>query len=110
MRKWTAAQKREIRRLAGVAYDRELSALLSALEKQFARWRSGEIATLDLNEAIHQYHDHGARDLWKRYQTRIAPEFLVMQALDNGALSFEELSKDIRAAMMEALDSRPPIA
>jgi len=40
----TKAQRRRIRELAGIAYDRELSRELTDLEQEFARWRSGERA------------------------------------------------------------------
>ena len=37
------ANKRNLRELAGVAYERELGSQLSKLELEFTRWRRGEI-------------------------------------------------------------------
>ena len=39
----TKAQRRRLRELGGMAYQRELSAELSNLESEFRRWRAFEI-------------------------------------------------------------------
>jgi hypothetical protein len=49
----TKANKRKLRQLAGVAYERELGAELSKLEAEFARWRRGEIDPCELSDRAH---------------------------------------------------------
>jgi hypothetical protein len=63
----TKAQKRELRRITGLAYERELTAALATLEEQFHRWRSGHIGPHDLSDAIHTFHQGPSRSLWSRY-------------------------------------------
>jgi hypothetical protein len=64
---FTKAQKREIRRLAGLAYERELAKAAGELQSEFERWRGGEIDVFALNDHIHKFHDGASRDLYKRY-------------------------------------------
>lgn len=58
---------RELERLLGLAYERDLAKALSVLEPEFARWRRGEIDAFELEKAIHEFHNGAARDLFKRY-------------------------------------------
>jgi hypothetical protein len=67
IRPLTKAQKREIRRLTGLAHARELAMAAGELQAQFERWSKGEFDVFELNERIHQYHDGISRDLYKRY-------------------------------------------
>ena len=57
LRSFSKAQKREVRRLAGLAHERELAAAVDNLRAQFERWRAGEFDVFELNERIHQFHD-----------------------------------------------------
>jgi hypothetical protein len=93
-REITKAQKREIRRIAGLAHDRELATALTALENQFARWRSGEIGPHDLNGAIHAFHQGPSRQLWSRYTDGYA-ELAVVFALQNGIVAEHEIGSDL---------------
>jgi hypothetical protein len=65
--RFTKAQRRQIRHLAGLAYERELGAAAGELEREFERWRRGEIDVFALSEHIHKFHNGAARDLYKRY-------------------------------------------
>jgi hypothetical protein len=60
-------QLREVRRLNGIAYERELAKAASDLQTQFESWRRGKSDVFALNEQIHQYHNGISRDLYKRY-------------------------------------------
>jgi len=63
----TKAQIKEVRKLAGLAYERELAKAAGDLQGQFESWRRGEIDVFKLNERIHQFHDGISRDLYKKY-------------------------------------------
>ena len=67
MRPFTKAQRHEIRRLAGLAYEKELGTAAGDLQSEFERWRRGEIDVFVLNEQIHKFHDGISRELYKRY-------------------------------------------
>ena len=68
----TKKQKAELRRLAGLAHERELSEALTNLESEFGRWRIGEISVFELNDRIHEFHHGLSRDLYKLYDPRDA--------------------------------------
>jgi hypothetical protein len=99
----TKAQRRELRRIAGLAHERELAAALTALEEQFRRWRAGEIEVHDLNDAIHQFHQGPSRQLWLRYSD--APfEFAALHAVQSGVVAAAEVAPDIAEILKPRLD------
>lgn len=97
----TKTQRRELRRIAGLAYDRELASALTALEQQFRRWKSGEIGPHDLNDAIHEFHQGPNRQLWLRY-TDGPVEFAALHAVRSGIVTEGEMAQ----AVFEILKSR----
>jgi hypothetical protein len=66
----TKKQKAELRRLAGLAHERELSAAIRELDLEFERWKKGEISVFALNERIHKFHHGISRDLYALYDPR----------------------------------------
>lgn len=106
MRHWdklTKKQKKHIREMAGVAYEREMTAALNALFATFQDWKQGRITPFALDEKVHQYHNEAARDLYKQYATG-NPDMAVLLALANGVLKIEDLDEDCRAFYQERLD------
>ena len=90
----TKAQRRELRRIAGLAHDRELAAALATVEEQFRRWRSGEIGPQDLNEAIHRFHQGPSRQLWLRYSDGLV-EFAALDAVQRGVVAASEVAPEV---------------
>lgn len=82
--------RKALRTLMDVAYQREMEQALSDLQERFAAWRRGEISCLGLNDAIHEYHDGVARNIWKRYNY-FKPEQIVPMAVAEGVLQESEL-------------------
>lgn len=82
--------RKALRKLTDIAYQRETERALSDLEERFAAWRRGEISCFTLNNAIHEYHDGVARDIWKHYNY-FKPEQLVPVAVAKGVLRESEL-------------------
>ena len=106
MRHWdelTKKQRKHIREMAGVAYEREMAAALDKLLTAFQKWKQGGITPFDLNEEIHQYHNGTARELYKQYVTG-DPDMAVMLALARGILKIEELNEDCRSFYQDRLD------
>ena len=64
---FTKAERKELRGLAGLAYERELDKALGLLEKKFEQWRKKKITVFELNDFIHKFHNGIARDLWSFY-------------------------------------------
>jgi len=48
----TKAQRRRLRELGGIAYERDLSGELAKLESEFKRWRGGQISPFELSDTI----------------------------------------------------------
>lgn len=90
----TKSQRRELRKLAELAYDRELGIALEKLEAHFKRWRRGEISPHDLNELIHEHHDGVSRELWNFYNNK--PDFTVPLAIAKGTIAENEVPPILR--------------
>jgi len=99
-RDFTKAQRRRLRELGGIAYERDLSGELTKLESEFRRWRGGEIDAFELSETIHRFHQGPSRELFSKYD-RSNLDFAVAQAIHRGVLSEEEAGAD----MIELLGS-----
>ncbi len=95
---FTKSQKREIRRLAGIAYEREMSAAAAALEEEFKRWRRGELDVFALNEQIHKFHNGISRDLYKQYAMG-DPDCAVALAVRRGFLTDQEVPAEIMSSI-----------
>jgi hypothetical protein len=67
MAKPSKSERRLLRELCSKAYDAEARATLNTLDVEFQRWRERQIGHAELLDAIHQFHQHAARDLWWRY-------------------------------------------
>ena len=102
MAEFTAAQRKDLRRLVDVAYERELSEALGALEESFREWRCGSINAYDLSQVIHEFHDGSARDLWVTYN-RLKPDVLVAHALARGILTAKDVAPGIRDALQSEI-------
>ncbi len=68
--------KRRLRQLAGIAYERELRSALKPVEQALADMHAGKRDAFAVAEAIHQFHQKPARELWVRYD-QMEPEFSV---------------------------------
>ena len=94
----TKGQRRHLRELAAIAYDRELTAALNELHGHFTRWQAGELDAWELNELIHQHHNGVSRDLYNFYDGS-NPEMLVASALAREVLSWDEVREDCRTEL-----------
>lgn len=90
----TKDQRRHLRELGGIAHERELSAALTKLEGEFTRWRAGGIDAFELSEAIHQFHQGPARELFTKYDPPNL-DFAVAAAIHRGLLSREEAGAEV---------------
>jgi hypothetical protein len=65
------AERRAIRELAGLAYERELAGELTKLRASFDAWVAGERTPFELEQVIHQFHDGVSRQLFNRLFIRV---------------------------------------
>ena len=56
-KRFTRLERKELRRLGGVAYERELAKALTSLEEDFKRWMKNKITAFELSELIHKFHN-----------------------------------------------------
>lgn len=100
---FTKAQRREIRRLAGLAHERELGVAAGRLQAEFERWRRGEFDVFVLNDHIHKFHDGVSRDLFKRYCMG-DEEWSVASAIDREVLKESEVDRPILEALRGVIE------
>jgi hypothetical protein len=88
------SQRRRIRELAGIAYDRELARELVTLEAEFVRWHSGRITSHDLSHRIHEFDFGPARRLFSKYSGG-SLHLAVAAAIAEGILTEGEAGPDL---------------
>jgi len=99
----TKAQRREVRKLAGLAHEKELAAAAIELQSEFERWRRGEIDVFVLNDHIHKFHDGISRELYKRYAMGDA-EWSVASAVARNIVKESEVDPQILETLRSAID------
>jgi len=99
----TRRESKDLRRLADIAYDRELGRELTRLETSFTEWRAGRVNAHDVSAAIHAFHDGIARDLWVLYN-RMDPSSTVPRAVAAGLLAEHEVPAPLLSKLQNALE------
>lgn len=90
----TKAQRRRLRELGTVAYERDLGEQLAKLEDAFRRWRADAIDAFDLSEEIHRFHQGPSRALFPKYD-HANLEFAVADAIHRGVVSADEAGPEV---------------
>ena len=98
MTEFTKAERKVLRELAARVYEADAHAVLEELEREFSRWRNGELESSDLLAAIHDFHQGQSRELWSRYQALKDPE-VVARGVALGLLKEEEVPERVRAEL-----------
>jgi hypothetical protein len=81
--------------LTSEIYEWELGRELKDLDESFRKWREGKMLSSELSAAIHEFHQHAARELWSMYQ-RIDSASAVARGLAIGALSEDAIPERLR--------------
>jgi hypothetical protein len=100
----TKAQRKHLRQLAGVCYEKEMSLALEALFQEFQKWEKSEISPWDLNDKIHAHHDGTARELWKLYAQINDPALAVAAALAKGVIEIKDVEENCRDLVERKID------
>lgn len=88
---YTKSEKRALRELSALAYERELSEALDELYKDFLKWKRKRIYAFDFKDYIHKFHNGISRKLWSIYADS-RYDFAVIQAVAKGILTKEEVT------------------
>lgn len=97
------SDRKNLRRLAGVAYERELSTELKKLHDQFHDWLEDRLDTFALSDAVHEFHDGAARNLYAFY-TYSKAEIQVARAVAHGVLSRDEVPEPILEGLRSLIE------
>ena len=95
---WSKKQRRELRELQGIAWERELATALEVLRGDFDAWARGEISAFDLSDRIHEFHDGKSRELFNRYSDS-SNEFAILRAIASGIIAESELSDELHKSL-----------
>ena len=103
MKRYPKRIKRQLKELASLAYENELSRELALLAEKFDEWRQGRISTGELSRLIHQCHNGPARELWKRYNDGLV-HMQMAYAIVHGILREEDIPKEVWPYIEGALE------
>ncbi|MCA9259968.1 MAG: hypothetical protein KDA61_12240 [Planctomycetales bacterium] len=87
---WTKADRRSVRRLADVAWQRELRRELHQIAISIQEMEDGPLSPFAVNDNIHVFHNGASRDLYRRY-SGADPWLGVCYAYRNRILTDEDL-------------------
>jgi hypothetical protein len=103
MNELTKADKKELRKLTEQMWQTDAAQTLKKLDDEFVKWRAGELSHGDLLDAIHQFHQHDARQLWWRYQDN-KPDWIVKIGLMRGLIKLDALPERLRPLFQNVID------
>jgi flavoprotein len=94
MNELSKTARKAIRDAASIAYKRELTEELRDVAEAVDRWRAGTLNVFDLSDAIHEFHQAAARELFKQYEagSNSVPDFAVAAAVLDGFMKLEEIA------------------
>jgi hypothetical protein len=83
--------KRLLREAAGAAHEEELRRALLPVAEAFKQWEAGTLASGDLSDVIHRFHQGPNRELFLRYNTLhlnlAVAHAIVTDVLDRSAIA-----------------------
>ena len=94
MNAYSKKTKKEIRRLAGLAHERELEKALADLNLKFKQWEKKELGPFELDAEIHKFHNKKSREIFKRYNNGIMTDHFVAIAVVNGIIDKDEVDPE----------------
>lgn len=103
MSDFSKSERRALRELAGHVYEAEAGRLLGELEASFKEWRAGEKLSSDLLQDIHEFHQHGSRELWSIYQSLKEPA-IVARGIALGLLQEEQVAPELLAKLKSKIE------
>jgi len=100
----TKKQKKHLKVLAEIAYERDLTRCLEVVANNFESWKRKEISVWDINQDIHNYHNEIARDLFKSY-TMKDTAFSVAFGVAQGVISLNDVDESCRDRISDLSDA-----
>jgi len=97
---WSKKERRELRELQDLAWERELEEALQSLCKDFKRWEGGEITVFELSDRIHEFHNGRSRELYNMYSGSLN-NWWIGNTVAMGVIDESELSDDLRDVLKD---------
>lgn len=94
MNNYSKKTKKEIRRLAGLAHERELEKVLADLNLKFKQWEKNELDPFELDNEIHRFHSKISREIFKKYNSYDMEDYFVAIAIANGIIDKDEVNSE----------------
>jgi len=99
---WSRKQRRELRDLQGLAWERELEEALQSLRKDFEAWERGDITAFELSDRIHKFQNGRSRELFNMYSGSL-DNWWVGHTIARGVIEESELSGDLRDVLKDEI-------
>ena len=99
----TKADKKKVRQLAGIAWERELRGELRSIADAIDEMENGSLSSFDVNDRIHKFRNGASRDLFKQYSASL-PWLGVSRAYFDRVLTDDDLvdaSDEVRKDIAE---------
>ena len=100
---FTKSERKRIRQLASLAWERELRGALGDIAAAIAEMENGTMPPFEVDNRIHKFHDGTSRDLYKQYSDS-NPWIGVCRAYFEGILTNDDIadaSDEIRHGIRE---------
>jgi hypothetical protein len=92
--RWSKSQRRELRELQGLVWQREPEGALRELHSDFETWNKGDISGFELSDRIHKFHNGRSRELYNMYSGSL-DHFLIELVVARDIIDEAELSDDL---------------
>ena len=86
----TKADKKKVRQLAGIAWERELRHEILGIMTAINEMENGSLSPFDVNDRIHKFHNGASRDLYRQYSESL-PWLGVCRAFFDRVLTDDDL-------------------
>lgn len=93
-----------LRRFARVAYERDLSARLTALKESFDQWQQGDVSVWQLETRMTDFVNGSSRALHTTY-ILADPSFAVAYGVNKGVLSLEEIPSELHSEFSHLMNA-----
>lgn len=94
MNAYSKKTKKEVRRLAAFAHERELKKALSDLNVKFKQWEKEKLDSFELDSEIHKFHNKISRENFKKYNSYDMKEHFVSIAIAKGIIDKDEVDPE----------------
>ena len=97
---WSKSQRRELRELQGLAWERELADALRLLRSDFEAWEKADISAFELSDRLHKFHNGRSRELFNIYSGSL-DNWWIGYTIASGVIDEAELSADLRDVLKD---------